>query len=84
MPKHEHNRDCQHGTPSAIPASPFCPVCRGTRVESAFCSEHHQWECRLHVSEGVHHNPAKAKAAREEDWMSVTKQVAQEGLGEVK
>ena len=84
MKKHEHNRECNHGTPTAIPASPICPVCRGTRFESAFCSEHHQWECRLHVSIGVHHNPKKAAEARKEDWMAVTKEVAAERLGEVR
>lgn len=84
MSRHYHTKDCDHGQPKAFPASPFCPVCLGRRIEPAYCSEHFQWECRKHVSEGVHHNSKKASAAADEDWLSVTKEVAQEQLGEVR
>ncbi len=38
----------------------------------------------MHVSIGVHHNSKRAAEARKEDWMAVTKEVAAEGLVEVR
>jgi hypothetical protein len=38
----------------------------------------------MHVSQGVHHNPKKAKAASDEEWLAVLKEVREVELGEVR
>lgn len=69
--RHEHTNQCQHGTPTAIPRKHVCPVCGSGKAGLLFCQVHRQWECRVHVIEGVHHNPERDSKARAEEARGV-------------